>query len=349
MKAVIMAGGFGTRLRPLTANIPKPMVPMAGRPVMEHIVRLLKKHKIKNITALLYFQSEQIRSYFGDGKCWGVDIAYITAEADFGTAGSVKNAQKNLDSRFIVISGDVLTDLDISEAINFHIKKKALATVVLTRVENPLSYGIVITSKSGKISRFLEKPGWGQVFSDTVNTGIYILEPEVLDLIPPVTEYDFSKDLFPVMLEKKLKLYGYIATGYWRDIGNIKEYYIGHQDVLDGKADVSIPGVKTDNTDANIFMGQNVMISHGSLLSGTVIIGDNVKIGPRARIFNSVLGNGSIIGREVNLSRVVAWEDVSIGPSAEVSEAILCKGSFVGEGARLPCRSGTFPADRWMS
>ena len=335
MKAVIMAGGFGTRLRPLTANIPKPMVPMAGRPVMEHIVRLLKKHKIKNITALLYFQSEQIRSYFGNGKRWGVDIKYITAEADFGTAGSVKNAQKNLDSRFIVISGDVLTDFDISEAINFHIRKKALATVVLTRVENPLSYGIVMTSKSGKISRFLEKPGWGQVFSDTVNTGIYILEPEVLDLIPPATEYDFSKDLFPVMLEKKLKLYGYIATGYWRDIGNIKEYYTGHQDVLDGKADVPIPGVKTDNTDANIFMGQNVMISHGSLLSGTVIIGDNVKIGPRARIFNSVLGDGSIIGREVNLSRVVAWEDVSIGPRAEVSEAILCKGSFVGEGATV--------------
>lgn len=335
MKAVIMAGGFGTRLRPLTANVPKPMIPMAARPVMEHIVRLLKKYKIKDITAMLYFQSEQIRSYFGDGKRWNVDIKYITAEADFGTAGSVKNAQKNLDSRFIVISGDVLTDFDLSAAIDFHARKNALATIVLTRVENPLAYGIVVTSKSGKITRFLEKPGWGQVFSDTVNTGIYILEPQVLDLIPPAIEYDFSQNLFPDMLEKKLKLYGYIAPGYWRDIGNIEEYYVGHQDVLDGKVDVQIPGVKTDDHDANVFIGQNTMISHGSSFSGTVIVGDDVKIGPRARIFNSVIGNGAIIGRDVNLNRVIAWESVSIGPKAEVSEAILCKNSFVGEGATI--------------
>ena len=335
MKAVIMAGGFGTRLRPLTANIPKPMVPMAARPVMEHIVRLLKKHKIKDITAILYFQSEQIKSYFDNGKRWGVDIKYITAKADFGTAGSVKNAQKNLDSRFIVISGDVLTDFDLSEAIDFHARRKAAATIVLTRVENPLAYGIVVTSKSGKITRFLEKPGWGQVFSDTVNTGIYILEPQVLDLIPPAIEYDFSQNLFPEMLEKKLKLYGYIAPGYWRDIGNIEEYYVGHQDILDGKVNVQIPGNKTDDTDSNIFIGENTMISHGSLLSGTVVVGDNVKIGPRARIFNSVIGDGSIIGRDVNLSRVIAWESVSIGPKAEVSEAILCKSSFVGEEATV--------------
>ncbi len=335
MKAVIMAGGFGTRLRPLTSNVPKPMVPMAGRPVMEHIVRLLKKHKIKNITAALYFQSEQIKSYFGSGKRWGVDIKYITAEADFGTAGAAKNAQKNLDSRFIVISGDILTDFDISEAIDFHIKRKAMATIVLTRVENPLNYGIVIAGKSGKITRFLEKPGWGQVFSDTVNTGIYILEPEVLDLIPPTIKYDFSQDLFPDMLEKKLKLYGYIAQGYWRDIGNIEDYYVGHQDILDGKVNVQIPGIKTDDADTNIFIGENAMISHGSMLSGTVVIGDNVKIGPRARIFNSVIGDGSIIGRDVNLSRVIAWEGVSIGPKVEASEAIFCKGSIVGEGATV--------------
>jgi mannose-1-phosphate guanylyltransferase/phosphomannomutase len=333
MKAVIMAGGFGTRLRPLTANIPKPMVPMAGRPVMDHIVQLLRKHKIKDITAILYFQSEQIKSYFDNGKRWGVDIRYITAEADFGTAGSVRNAQKNLNSRFVVISGDVLTEFDLSEAIDFHAQHKALATIVLTRVENPLAYGIVVTSKSGKITRFLEKPGWGQVFSDTVNTGIYILEPQVLDLIPSAVEYDFSQNLFPDMLEKKLRLYGYVAPGYWRDIGNIEEYYVGHQDILDGKVNVQIPGVKTDDHGANVFIGENTMISHGSLFSGTVVIGDNVKIGPRARIFNSVIGNGSIIGRDVNLNRVIAWESVSIGPRAEISEAILCKSSFVGEGA----------------
>jgi mannose-1-phosphate guanylyltransferase/phosphomannomutase len=335
MKAVIMAGGFGTRLRPLTANIPKPMVPMAGRPVMEHIVYLLRESNISDITAILYFQSEQIKEYFGDGREWGVSIKYTTATADFGTAGSVKSAEKNLKSRFIVISGDVLTDFDLNQAIDFHIKKKALATIVLTRVENPLDYGIVITGRTGKITRFLEKPGWGQVFSDTVNTGIYILEPEIFKLIPPETEFDFSRDLFPKMLEKKMKLYGYVAPGYWRDIGNIEEYFTGHQDIFEGKVKVRIGGKKEADEKAELFVGEGAMISHGSQFSGTVVIGNGARIGPRARIFNSVIGEGSIIGRDANLNRVVSWDKVSIGPRAQISEAIICSNGFVGEAATV--------------
>ena len=333
MKAVIMAGGFGTRLRPLTANIPKPMVPVGGRPVMEHIIRLLKKHGIKDIVAILYFQSEQIKSYFKNGSKWGVNIEYVTAEADFGTAGSVKNARDLLDSPFMIISGDVLTDFDLSDAIAFHEKKKALATIVLTRVENPLAYGIVITGKTHKITRFLEKPGWGQVFSDTINTGIYILEPAALDLFQSKTEFDFSKNLFPLMLEKKKKLYGYVAYGYWRDIGNIEEYYSAHQDLLEGKVRVNIPGKKTEREEAGLYLGENVYIAHGAEFKGTVVIGDNVKIGPRAKIFNSVIGSGSIIGREADLSRVISWDKVSIGPKATITESILCANSYVGENA----------------
>lgn len=335
MKAIVMAGGFGTRLRPLTANIPKPMVPIAGRPVMEHIVLLLKKSKITDITAILYFQSEQIREYFGDGKKWGVSLEYVAATTDFGTAGSVKNAEKNLETRFVVISGDVLTDFNLNEAIDFHIKKKALATIVLTRVENPLDYGIVITGKSGKITKFLEKPGWGQVFSDTVNTGIYILEPEIFTLIPPQMEFDFSRDLFPAMLEKKMKLYGYIATGYWRDIGNMEEYFTAHQDIFEGKVKVRIGGKKGIDNQAELFLGEGAMISHGSRFSGTVVIGDGARIGPRAEIFNSVIGEESIIGRDANLNRVVAWDRVSVGPRARISEAILCSKSYVGEAATV--------------
>ncbi len=162
MKAVIMAGGFGTRLRPLTCNIPKPMVPVANKPMMEHIVNLLKKYGITEIVSLLYYQPEVIMDYFGDGSDFGIKMHYVKAEADYGTAGSVKNAQKYLDERFIIISGDVLTDFDLSKAIDFHEKSDAISTLLLTHAENPLAFGVVITDKNGKITRFLEKPSWGE-------------------------------------------------------------------------------------------------------------------------------------------------------------------------------------------
>ena len=335
MKAVIMAGGFGTRLRPLTLNIPKPMVPLGGIPVMEHLVKLLAQHKITDITALLYFQADQIKDHFGNGAPWGVKINYVMAEADFGTAGSVKNAQKYLDERFIIISGDVATDIDLTGAINFHIERKAQASMVLTRVENPLAYGVVIVDDKGKIQRFLEKPSWGQVFSDTINTGIYILEPNVLDLVPPQEEFDFSKDLFPRMLADKKRLYGYICDGYWRDIGNTDEYAKAHQDLLEGKLKLNQTGEKLEKEGATVWLGKNTLISPRVNFSGTVIIGDNTKIGPRARIFNSVIGANSIIGREADISRTIAWDKVSIGPRAKASEMIICRDVVINEDAVL--------------
>ncbi len=335
MKAVIMAGGFGTRLRPLTLNIPKPMVPLGGIPVMEHLVKLLKKHNFTDITSLLYFQADQIKDHFKDGSDWGVKMNYVMAEADFGTAGSVKNAQKFLDERFIIISGDVATDIDLTEAVKFHKKHKAMASMVLTRVENPLAYGVVITDENGRIERFLEKPSWGQVFSDTINTGIYILEPEALDLYPPQTEYDFSKDLFPKMLAEKKRLYGFVAEGYWRDIGNTDEYMAAHQDMLDGKLKVSQSGKMLEKDGAVVWVGDNAQISPRAKFSGTVIVGHKTKIGPRAKLFNSVVGAESIIGREADLSRTIAWDKVSIGPRAQSSEAIICKGAIINEAAVL--------------
>lgn len=335
MKAVIMAGGFGTRLRPLTLNIPKPMVPLGGVPVMAHLVRILKKHGFAELTALLYFQAEQIKEYFKDGVSFGVKFNYVMSAADLGTAGSVKNAQKFLGERFLVISGDVATDIDLSKAIEFHKDRKAEVTIVLTRVENPIAYGVVITDEKGRITRFLEKPSWGQVFSDTVNTGIYIIEPEVLDLIPESREYDFSKDLFPLMLSAKKRLYGYVAEGYWRDIGNNEEYFQAHQDLLEGKLNLGTLGQKMACDTAKVWIGRDTMISPTAKFSGTVIIGDKVKIGPRARLFNSVIGAKSIIGREAILNRVVAWDSVSIGPHARVSESVLCKGVVVAEEATV--------------
>ena len=235
MKAVIMAGGFGTRLRPLTYNIPKPMTPVLNRPMMEHIILLLKKHGITDIIALLYFQPHTIIDYFRDGKKWGVNLSYVSAEADYGTAGSVKNAVELLKDRFIIISGDVLTDFDLEKLIHFHQEKRAEATIALCRQANPLQFGVVITDDNGKITRFLEKPSWGQVFSDTINTGIYILEPRALERIPLHEEFDFSKDLFPVMLHGSAPLYGYIAEGYWKDVGNLNEYLLANFDALTGE------------------------------------------------------------------------------------------------------------------
>jgi len=277
MKAVIMAGGFGTRLRPLTNNLPKPMVPMANKPMMEHILELLIRCKVTDIITLLYFNPEIIENYFGDGSRFDVKMTYISAADDLGTAGSVKHAARYLDKSFLVISGDLLTDFDLLKAIDFHKRQRAVATMVLTHVENPLPFGIVITDKDGRINRFMEKPGWGEVFSDTINTGIYILEPEVLDMIPPNQEFDFSKDLFPVLLEKKKALYGYIADGYWKDVGSLEEYRQANMDILNGKVKVNIPGEEAGK--GGVWLGKDAKVDFTCKLEQSVVVGANCKIG----------------------------------------------------------------------
>ncbi|MDR1086925.1 MAG: nucleotidyltransferase family protein [Endomicrobium sp.] len=251
MQAVIMAGGFGARLRPITCNIPKPMASVANKPILCHTINLLKKHKFSKLTMMLYYQPEVITDYFGSGKKSGVDIKYLRPELDLGTAGSVRFAGENIKSTFLVISGDALTDIDLSKAIEFHKKKKALATIVLTRVNNPLQFGVVIANANGKIERFLEKPSWGEVFSDTINTGIYILEPKIFKYIPKDDFFDFSKDLYPLLLKKNKAIYGYIADGYWKDIGNHDEYRTLHYDILDGKVNVDIDGKKNKSWQQN--------------------------------------------------------------------------------------------------
>lgn len=330
-KAVIMAGGFGTRLRPLTMSIPKPMVPVANRPMMDHIVELLKRHGINDVVSLLYFQPDNITGHFGDGSAFDIRMQYMLAEADFGTAGSVKNAENFLDERFIIISGDVLTDIDISKAVDFHIARGAMATIVLTRVPQPLQYGIVMTDNDGRITRFLEKPSWGQVFSDTINTGIYILEPGVLDLIPPKTEFDFSKDLFPRMLARELPLFGYIADGYWKDIGNLEEYQLAHADVLAGRVHVAFPGERCDSS----WCGSNLTLAPSASLDGLVVLGSSVSIGEGARLTNCVLGNNVIVGAGARLTNTVVWNNVVVGDHAELANDVLCNGVTIGAGASL--------------
>ncbi len=330
-KSVIMSGGFGTRLRPLTMTIPKPMVPIVNTPIMEHVINLLKSFNIREIVTLLYFQPEAIIDYFKDGSSFGLNIKYVLATADYGTAGAVKNAYQHLNERFIVISGDVLTDFDLQEAIDFHISKNSLATILLTRVKTPLQYGIVITDKDGKIVRFLEKPSWGEVFSDTINTGIYILEPEVLDLIPYQAEFDFSKDLFPLMLRNKLPLYGFVAKGYWKDIGNIDEYQNGQFDALKGNVKLEINGTKKDN----LIIGNGCNISPTAKFFGKVVIGNNVIIEDFAKITDSVIGNFVKIGKGVRLKRTTLWDNVRIGDFSELTDDVICSDCVIGDSVTI--------------
>ncbi|HEY9723268.1 MAG TPA: nucleotidyltransferase family protein, partial [Oscillatoriaceae cyanobacterium] len=242
MKAVLMAGGSGTRLRPLTCDIPKPMVPMLNKPMAEHIINLLKRHGITDIIITLYYLPHVIQNYFGDGRDFGVNITYAVEEKmPLGTAGCVKAIESLLDDTFIVISGDSLTDIDLTEAVNFHKQKGSVASIVLKRVANPLEFGVVITDDDNRIRRFLEKPSSSEVFSDTINTGTYVLDPEVLKLLPADKEVDFSKDLFPLLLERNDPMFGFVADGYWEDVGNLQSYRQAHYDILDGKVKVELP------------------------------------------------------------------------------------------------------------
>jgi mannose-1-phosphate guanylyltransferase/phosphomannomutase len=334
MKAIIMAGGFGTRLRPLTCKIPKPMVPMVNRPMMEHIIMLLKEHQITEMVALLFHQAESISGYFGDGSKFGVKIDYLRPDADYGTAGAVGMARELLKEPFIVISGDLLTDFDLGGIVDFHNQKKALATITLTRVANPLEYGIVITDQDDKISRFLEKPTWGQVFSDTINTGIYVFQPEIFGLIPHKREFDFSQDLFPLILSQNQPLYGCITNGYWRDIGNITEYRQAHLDALKGEVRVDIEGDRLNLIGKDIWVGKGSKINaKNSRLTGAVIMGRNVTVGQGTHLHDAVIGDDCHIGENAFIEHSIIWSGCHIGDRARVEEAIVCDGAEIGSQA----------------
>ena len=328
-QAVIMAGGFGTRLRPLTIHRPKPMVPVLGRPIMEHVLLLLRQHGIRECVCLLYHQGEWIRKYFGDGSLWGMSVRYVQAEADYGTAGSVRNAAEFLRQEpFVVISADVMTTIDLSAAFAFHRERNAMATMVLTRVANPLPYGIVLSDSTGRIVRFLEKPSWGELFSDTVNTGIYVLEPAVLELIPYRQEMDFGKDLFPLMLQQGLPLYGYVAEGYWRDIGNVREYWQVHHDFARRVFTPEIPGERCGE---QLWCGAGARIDPTASLQGRVIVGEGAVVGPYAEIVDSVIGAECIVGAGVSIRNSILWDRVTVEAAAVVSGAVIASGSTLGE------------------
>jgi mannose-1-phosphate guanylyltransferase/phosphomannomutase len=299
------------------------MVPIVSRPVMEHILLLLKQHGITEVVVTLQYMAGVIQSYFGDGSQLGMHIDYTVEDVPLGTAGSVKQAQHLLTEPFMVISGDALTDYDLTAIIEYHRQRGAAATLTLARVPNPLEYGVVITNDDGTVRQFLEKPSWSEVFSDTVNTGIYVLEPKVLNYIPSSQSFDFSQDLFPILMRNGDPIYGYISEGYWCDVGNLEEYARATRDVLEGHVKVVPEGRDMGN---GIWMGERVDIAPDARLIGPIWLGDEVKIGPGAEIIGpTVIRPNTIVDRRATIDRSVIWHSCYLGERAEIRGAILAR------------------------
>lgn len=331
MKAVVMAGGEGTRLRPLTCHHPKPMVPIVNRPVIEHILELLHAHGITEIIVTLHYLAEEIVTYLGDGSDFGVNIYYSVEDEPLGTAGSVKQVENLLTEPFLIISGDALTDLNLSNIISFHQENRAVSTITLVRVDNPLEFGVVIVDEEGRVRRFLEKPGWGEVFSDTVNTGIYVIDPSVFKLMQPNKVYDWSKDIFPALLAKEDRLFGYVANGYWCDIGNLQQYRQAQYDVLEGKIKTSILGHRVRK---DVWVGEGSEIDPRAEIQGPVVIGKNCRIKNKAVLNEfSIIGDNCIIEEGATIHRSVLWNDTYAGRKAKLSGCCICRSTTIKNGA----------------
>lgn len=336
-----MAGGEGTRLRPLTSRQPKPMLPLANRPMMEHVVNLLRRHGFDEIVVTLAFLPDAVRNYFGDGSEFGVRMHYATEESPLGTAGSVLNASEQLTETFLVISGDVLTDVDLTEMITAHKERGAVATIGLKTMDNPLEFGIVITDDDGRVNRFLEKPTWGQVFSDTVNTGIYVLEPEIFDHIPVAQASDFSGDVFPRLLDKNKLIHGHVMEGYWEDVGTLGAYLNAHHDVLDGKVEVDVPGFRMEN---GVWLGEGSEVDPDATVEGPAIIGPYTTVRAGARVGSyAVLGSNVRLGAGAQVERSVVHDNCYLGEGVEVRGTILARSVDIRNQAR--CDEGVVIGD----
>ncbi|MBX7134064.1 MAG: NTP transferase domain-containing protein [Fimbriimonadaceae bacterium] len=323
MKAVVMAGGEGSRLRPITANRPKPLVPVGNQPIMEHIVGLLKRHGIEEVVCTLHYLADEIQSYFDDGSDFDVKMVYSVEDTPLGTAGSVKKAEEMLnDGTFVIVSGDALTDCDLAKAIAFHKAKKSLATLILYRVPSPLEFGVVITDDDGRVVRFLEKPSWSEVFSDTVNTGMYILEPEIFDWMESGRSYDWSQDIFPALLREGKPIYGYIMDEYWCDVGTLSQYREAQEHLLSGKTTLPVLG---EQIQPGVWVGVNCHIDENAHIVPPVCLGRNSKIKAHARIGPyTVIGDNCLVEEAANVERSVVWDGSYIGPNVGIHSAIIC-------------------------
>ena len=332
MKAVVMAGGFGTRIQPLTHSRPKPMLPIMNKPMMEHTMMNLRDLGISEFIVLLYFKPEIIKDYFGDGSDFGIKITYVVPDDDYGTAGAVKLAQEYIgDDNFIIISGDLVTDFDFQKIFDYHKEKNSKLTITLTSVENPLEFGVVIANENGKIEKFLEKPSWGEVFSDTINTGIYIIEPEILDYIPKNENYDFAKDLFPSLMHEGVDLMAGYADGYWRDVGNPESYRDVYDDILTDKIQLKIDGFKTQYPDGVLYSQEVYHLDKSIEIIGKVVLGKNVTIENGVKLNNVVIGDNVLIAKNSKIRNSVLWDEIDIGRNTILDACVICNNNEIAK------------------
>jgi len=324
VKAFVMAAGAGTRLRPLTFSIPKPMVPIVNKPVLEHTIENLARHNIRDIKMNLHYRPDMIRDYFGDGFPWGVKISYSFEKKLLGTAGGVKKCEDFFadGGSFVVMSGDGLTDVDIDEVLDFHRRKKSIATMLLKEVDSKFEYGVTLCdAKTGRIKKFIEKPHWSDVFSNTVNTGIYVFEPEIFRYIPRGQFYDFGQQLWPKLLKLRLPIYGFVTKSYWTDVGNLKEYRQGQRDALDGKIRINIPGVEIKK---GIFVSNGAGIHKSARLIAPCVVGRYVKVGENAVIGPyTVIAAKSTISKGASVSNSILWGRVKVAPRVKLDNCII--------------------------
>jgi len=333
VKAVVLAGGKGTRLRPLTCLKPKPLIPIVNKPIIVHIIESLRWAGIDEFIITLGYLGDQIINTVGDGERFGVSVRYSIEKEPLGTAGSVKNAENLIDDEpFCVVSGDLLVEVDLKKILRFHEKNGATVTMALTEVEDPSQYGIVETDRFDRVIRFLEKPSPLDTFSKTINAGVYILEKDVLDHIPEKTFFDFSNDLFPSLLDKK-NIYGYYFDGYWNDLGRIESYFEATMDILSGRVMTpSIRDVISERAlyEGGVIIGENSIIDENANIEGPVVIGSNTRIEKDVSITSY-----SVIGDNVHIHRGVLLDSSIVHSNTRIREESIIKGSIIGEGCNI--------------
>ena len=325
MQALILVGGEATRLRPLTCNIPKSMVPVLNTPFLDHFIHYLAKHGVNNIVLALGHLSKPIEEYFGDGSRFGVKLTYAIETQPMGTAGAVKNAERFLESSFLVINGDIFTDLDLTAMLDFHEGRRAKATIALTPVEDPTAYGLIETASGGRITRFLEKPSWDQVTTNMINAGTYVINKEILKRIPAGVNYSFERQLFPQLLEAGEQLFAFPSNAYWMDIGTPEKYLKLHRDLMRGE----VKGYQVLQGKV-VKIGQNCSINPETLIVGPVFIGNNCVINRGAKVFGPVvLGNGTNLGEDSVVDSSIIWSNVRLGSKVALRECLLANDSLL--------------------
>lgn len=330
MKAVILAGGEGTRLRPLTFLNPKPMLPLINRPFMENFILWLKSHRIKDIIFSTGYLPEIFENYFGDGSRFGVKITYVEEKESLDTCGGVKNVERYLDNNsFMVFNGDILSSLDLTDMMAFHREKKADITISLTSVEDPTSYGLVPVDDEGRVIEFLEKPKKDEIVTKLVNAGIYVIEPHIMGLVPKGEKYSFERELFPEVLNEGYRVFGYVSNSYWLDVGTPQKYLKAHRDILYKKIKFKFPSRESME---NIYIGKGTDYLKRNFVSGPVVIGRGTEIKENARIMPlSVIGDSCHISEGTEISESIIFNNCKIGKKCLIKNSIISNNVEIGD------------------